>query len=308
VPDSRETKRLEGNDTRRVVHLLRRMAELVEISQRRGVKFVDLLAAREEDPSGRRTLPTHRVTWRGGAAFAWSERGAMEVVSAKKLRLADWTHASGTAGETTKDASVPAGPGVAAAAPTPDAGPEGVVRELHENRELDRIALELEAMGLSVTPESYAGVQGEAVTGEKIPARFAWMISKPGASAKAEAKGEARIDVIAGSSDESSEDGGKPAARMTNVVEAPNLPAILDALREIGTRGLDIKRFKGLGEMDASQLWETTMDPAKRVLLKVTWDMGSQADSLFTVLMGEEVEPRRRFIEDHALEVKNLDV
>jgi DNA gyrase subunit B len=50
------------------------------------------------------------------------------------------------------------------------------------------------------------------------------------------------------------------------------------------------------------------MDPTKRVLLKVTWDLGSQADNLFTVLMGEEVEPRRRFIEDHALEVKNLDV
>jgi DNA gyrase subunit B len=60
--------------------------------------------------------------------------------------------------------------------------------------------------------------------------------------------------------------------------------------------------------MDAEQLWTTTMDPSKRTLLKVTWDMGSTADHLFTVLMGEEVEPRRRFIEEHALDVKRLDV
>jgi len=91
-------------------------------------------------------------------------------------------------------------------------------------------------------------------------------------------------------------------------VEAANLPAILEGLRDIGRRGLELKRFKGLGEMDAEQLWDTTMDPTRRTLLKVTWDMGSNADALFTVLMGEEVEPRRRFIEEHALEVKNLDV
>jgi DNA gyrase subunit B len=92
------------------------------------------------------------------------------------------------------------------------------------------------------------------------------------------------------------------------VVEADNLSLLLDALHEIGRRGMEIKRFKGLGEMDASQLWETTMDHGRRTLLKVTWDMGSAAEQLFTVLMGEEVEPRRKFIEDHALEVRRLDV
>ena len=69
-----------------------------------------------------------------------------------------------------------------------------------------------------------------------------------------------------------------------------------------------MKRFKGLGEMDAEQLWDTTMDVNQRTLLKVSLESASQADALFTVLMGEEVEPRRRFIEEHALEVKNLDV
>jgi DNA gyrase subunit B len=60
--------------------------------------------------------------------------------------------------------------------------------------------------------------------------------------------------------------------------------------------------------MEAVQLWDTTMDPARRTLLRVTWDQASNADALFTVLMGEDVERRRSYIEKHALEVKNLDV
>lgn len=60
--------------------------------------------------------------------------------------------------------------------------------------------------------------------------------------------------------------------------------------------------------MEAEQLWETTMDPARRRLLRVKWDAVSEAEELFSILMGEAVEPRREFIEEHALEVKNLDV
>ncbi len=314
APEARESRRIEGTGARRVVHLLRRMAELVEISQRRGVRFVDLLEARPRDPSGQGHLPSHRVTWRGGAAFAWSEAEAMAIVAEKKLRLADWTR-------TEAAAPVAAAPDASATAAAPVApvavlsGPEAVVRELHENRELDKIASELAAMGLPVDAQTYAGAQGEAVTGEKIPARFAWFTTKTkgGNVAKTAAAQGDEGDDAGDAAAEAAEDerpgkSGSAAARASGLVEAPNLPAILEALRDIGRRGLDIKRFKGLGEMDASQLWETTMDPTKRVLLKVTWDLGSQADNLFTVLMGEEVEPRRRFIEDHALEVKNLDV
>ena len=92
------------------------------------------------------------------------------------------------------------------------------------------------------------------------------------------------------------------------VVESPNLLSILESLRDIGSRGLEVKRFKGLGEMNADQLWETTMDPSRRTLLKVTLDSAADADRLFSRLMGEEVEPRRQYIEQHALEVRNLDV
>jgi DNA gyrase subunit B len=91
-------------------------------------------------------------------------------------------------------------------------------------------------------------------------------------------------------------------------VPVRDLFSVWPVLLEQGKHGIEIKRFKGLGEMDAEQLWETTMDPDHRTLLRVTWDAASKAERLFKVLMGEEVEPRRRYIEEHALEVKNLDV
>ncbi len=89
-----------------------------------------------------------------------------------------------------------------------------------------------------------------------------------------------------------------------------NVPGILDTVLSIGKRGIEIQRFKGLGEMNAKQLFETTMDPAKRRMLRV--NLGEEnlleADRMFTILMGDVVEPRRQFIEENALNVRNLDV
>ncbi len=92
------------------------------------------------------------------------------------------------------------------------------------------------------------------------------------------------------------------------VKEVFSLKDVLAYIKEVAAKGMHIQRYKGLGEMNPQQLWETTMDPEKRTILQVTLEDAVEADKMFTVLMGDQVEPRREFIEDHAHQVKNLDI
>jgi len=87
-----------------------------------------------------------------------------------------------------------------------------------------------------------------------------------------------------------------------------SLGGICQAIRQIGGKGIEIKRFKGLGEMNSDQLWDTTMNPKTRTLLQVKVEDAGEAGRLFSILMGEDVEKRRNFIREHALEVQNLDI
>jgi len=294
VPESavggepRVEKVIEGAELRRGVRALRRLRELVEIAERRGVPFSELLETRRDGK-----LPTHQVTCRATNLHAWSEAEAFDLVGQRGWALAQ--AAEEETGETPNGtASGVTSNGQASTGSSSEHAPVATVRELHENRELERVFEELRELGLD--PADYALVQEESVTGARLPARFAWELLD-GSTAE-----EAPPD------EGGEEAGGEAQAARGRIVEVENLTRILPALKTIGLRGMEQKRFKGLGEMDAEQLWETTMDASRRTLMRVTWEQAGDADALFSVLMGEQVEPRRRFIETHALDVKNLDV
>ncbi len=300
---------LEGEDLRKAIKALGRLAELVEIAERRGVLFVDLLSARKDG-----VLPTHQVTCRATTLHAWSEEEAMGLVESNGWTLGDI--AEGDTPETDDPGSDQAVTDGAATADQEADGvstngiaaeepgghkPEAMVRELHENKELKIVFDQLDELGLTI--DDWALRQEESVTGERLPSRFVWEI----VSTKGPDDSTDTGDTDTGD-DSAGDDAADQSASHGKFVEASNLEKILPALHEIGRRGMEVKRFKGLGEMDAEQLWETTMDYENRTMLRVTWEQAGDADALFSVLMGEQVEPRRKFIEEHALEVKNLDV
>ena len=91
-------------------------------------------------------------------------------------------------------------------------------------------------------------------------------------------------------------------------VTLEHIDAFVDFFIDAGRKGVAVNRYKGLGEMNPDTLWTTTMDPENRTLLQVRAEDHAEADQMFTTLMGDQVEPRRKFIEDNALDVRNLDV
>ena len=100
----------------------------------------------------------------------------------------------------------------------------------------------------------------------------------------------------------------KPKRVVADPVTKQSAREVFEHVIEQGRRDYDVQRYKGLGEMTSTQLWETTMDPDRRTLLSVKLEDIAETESIFSTLMGEDVEARRKFIEDNALDVKNLDI
>jgi DNA gyrase subunit B len=93
-----------------------------------------------------------------------------------------------------------------------------------------------------------------------------------------------------------------------NKLPVYSLPMLLETVRTLGRKGINVQRYKGLGEMNPEQLYDTTMDPAKRKMLKVALENKNAADDMFVTLMGDEVAPRKQFIEENALYARNIDI
>ena len=255
-----ETRRLAGDELRRVVELLTKLEEIVKIIERRGINFASFLERR--DAHGH--LPQYRVVVGGEEKFFHTADERDEYLRRAQLIV---------------QSEVPAMP----VAPAADGLPTPIVpdpaeltlnrlhknTELHEVKELERLFVSLEQHGLLI--DDYFLTQEESVAGEKLPTKFL-LVSD------------------------------------STTTEVAGVGAILSEILKLGRHGIEIKRFKGLGEMNAEELWETTLDPAARVLFRVTLEEAGEAERLFSILMGEDVERRRQFIEEHALEVKNLDV
>ena len=134
-------------------------------------------------------------------------------------------------------------------------------------------------------------------------------------AAKAAAAEAAPSAIEAEGADADSAEGQAEAKQARRVARALQEPVEKQTARELftyiveqGKKGYDVQRYKGLGEMTSTQLWETTMDPEHRTLLQVKLEDFVEAEEIFATLMGEDVEKRRKFIEDNALDVVNLDI
>ena len=251
-----------------LIELLDTLADRIHVLERRGLIFSELMGRRKEHK-----LPTHWMVLSGAERFFYSraeyEQAIAEISDHVEVEEnGNGKNGNGKHGKTNGDGE-----------PAVEVKTEGESEtvalklqkkaELHEVKDIEKLMIRIQEFGLSV--EDYFLVREESVTGEKEAAKY----------------------ILESDND---------------VLEIANVAGIAQSVRELGGRGMEIKRFKGLGEMNPEELWETTMDPSRRVLLRVKAEEGEEAERIFSVLMGENVEKRRQFIEDHALEVKNLDV
>jgi len=270
----KDKKEFTDKQLKAILDALVEMESLSNAVERRGVNFSKYLSLRHRKT---KKLPLYMVKVEEVDQFLYNDDELSEYIKVEETESAEEPKTKGKDQKAGKEKNGEKGkqPAKREEAPQPKArGPQYI--EFYEAREIEKIVEKIEKLG--VDAEDY--------------------------------------DI------EESEETAKKAKKDTKAAEKPkytikaekekhhffSLKEILRFVMHVGREGMAIQRYKGLGEMNPHQLWETTMDPEKRTLLKVMLEDAVEADSMFTILMGESVEPRREFIEKHAHEVKVLDI